>query len=91
MNRSVTAAALVHAAALFQGLTLVSFPVAFVSSMLTAALMFRSGTASFIVGGLRASLPLEELYRVSAIYPAIVLGLIAVTVRLIHSKQWAPA
>ena len=59
--------------------------------MLTAALMFGSGTASFIVGGLRASLPLEELYRVSAIYPAIVLGLIAVTVRLIHSKQWAPA
>jgi len=65
--------------------------VAFVSSMLTAALMFGSGTASFIVGGLRTSLSLEELYRVSAIYPAIVLGLIAVTVRLIHSRQWAPA
>ena len=65
--------------------------VAFVSSMLTAALMFGSGTASFMVGGLRTSLSLEELYRVSAIYPAIVLGLIAVTVRLIHSRQWAPA
>ena len=117
MNRSVITAAPVYLAALFQGLTLVSFPassdvlrqahgfsdaqygaiflpqvaVAFVSSMLTAALMFGSGTASFMVGGLRTSLSLEELYRVSAIYPAIVLGLIAVTVRLIHSKQWAPA
>ena len=65
--------------------------VAFVSSTLTAALMFGSGAASFVVGGLRASLPLEEIYRVSAIYPAIVLGLIAVTVRLIHSRHWAPA
>ena len=65
--------------------------VAFVSSTLTAALVFGSGAASFIVGGLRASLPLEQLYRVSAIYPVIVLGLIALTVRLIHAGRWAVA
>jgi fucose permease len=65
--------------------------VAFVSSMLTAALMFGSGAASFIVGGLRASLSLEELYRVSAVYPAIVLGLVALTVRLIQARRWAAA
>jgi fucose permease len=65
--------------------------VALVSSMLTAALMFGSGTASFIVGGLRASLSLEELYRISAVYPAIVLGLVALTVRLIHARRWVAA
>ena len=59
--------------------------------MLTAALMLGSGTASFIVGGLRMSLSLEQLYRVSAIYPVIVLGLVALTVRLIHARRWAVA
>ena len=65
--------------------------VAFVSSMLTAALMFGSGAASFIVGDLRMALSLEQLYRVSALYPAIVLGLMALTIRLTHAKRSAVA
>jgi fucose permease len=65
--------------------------VAFVSSMLTAALMFGSGAASFIVGDLRAVLPLDQLYRLSAIYPTIVLGLVALTIRLIHTGRRAVA
>jgi len=65
--------------------------VAFVSSMLTAALMFGSGAASFIVGDLRTALSLEQLYRVSALYPAIVLGLMALTIRLTHAKRSAVA
>jgi fucose permease len=65
--------------------------VAFVSSMLTAALMFGSGAASFVVGGLRAYLSLDELYRVSAVYPVIVMALVAMTVRLLQARSRAVA
>jgi FHS family glucose/mannose:H+ symporter-like MFS transporter len=55
--------------------------VAWVSSMLTAALMVGVGLGSFAVGALREVLSLENLYRISAAYPVLVLILIFVTTR----------
>jgi predicted MFS family arabinose efflux permease len=51
--------------------------VAWVSSMLIAALMLGVGTGSFVIGPLREWLSFEQLYRLSALYPAtaIVLAL----------------
>ena len=49
--------------------------VAWVSSMLIAALMTGVGVRSWLVGGLQAYLPLDALYRLSSIYPILVLGL----------------
>jgi fucose permease len=49
--------------------------VAWVSSMLIAALMVGTGFGSFVIGPLRQALPLEQLYRLSAVYPALVLVL----------------
>lgn len=59
-------------------LTSERFPaqVAWVSSMLTAALMLGVGLGSFAVGALRETLGLEQLYRLSAAYPALILMLI---------------
>jgi fucose permease len=59
-------------------LTSERFPaqVAWVSSMLTAALMLGVGLGSFAVGALRETLGLEQLYRLSAAYPALILALI---------------
>ncbi|MBC7945397.1 MAG: MFS transporter [Burkholderiales bacterium] len=55
--------------------------VAWVSAMLTAALMLGVGLGAFAIGALRNWLTLEQLYRVSAVYPILVLLLIAATLR----------
>ncbi len=49
--------------------------VAWVSSMLIAALMIGVGLGSFAIGSLREMVSFESLYRVSALYPLIVLAL----------------
>jgi predicted MFS family arabinose efflux permease len=49
--------------------------VAWVSSMLIAALMVGVGLGSFVIGPLREWLSLESLYRLSAAYPIAVVGL----------------
>jgi predicted MFS family arabinose efflux permease len=54
--------------------------VPWVSSMMIAALMTGVGAGSFAVGALRARLPFETLYAWSALYPAAVLLLAALTV-----------
>jgi fucose permease len=58
-------------------ITLISkrFPehVAWVSSMIIASLTVGIGIGSFVIGPLRQLLPLQELYRLSAFYPGIVL------------------
>lgn len=53
------------------------FPVhvAWVSSMLIAALMVGVGMGSFVIGPLRDWLPLEQVYRFSVIYPVLVIFL----------------
>ncbi|MDX1487547.1 MAG: MFS transporter [Acidiferrobacterales bacterium] len=64
------------------GLVSKRFPqhVAWVSSMMIAALMIGVGLGSFIIGPLRQWLTLEQLYQVSTIYPlaALVLAFFAV-------------
>ena len=49
--------------------------VAWVSSMLVAALMVGVGLGSFVIGPLREWLAFEQLYRLSAFYPATVIAL----------------
>ncbi len=49
--------------------------VAWVSSMLIAALMVGVGLGSFVIGPLRDWLSLEQLYQLSAAYPVAVIGL----------------
>jgi predicted MFS family arabinose efflux permease len=49
--------------------------VAWVSSMLIAALMTGVGVGSWLTGALQARLPLDTLYRLSSIYPLLVLAL----------------
>ena len=55
--------------------------VAWVSSMMIAALMVGVGLGSFAIGALRQMLALEDLYRLSAAYPAAVLVLVAIVLR----------
>jgi fucose permease len=50
--------------------------VAWISSMMVAALMAGVGLGSFAVGPLRAWLSMEQLYQTSAAYPAAVLVLV---------------
>ena len=54
-----------------------AFPrhVAWVSSMMIAALMIGVGAGSFIIGALRQVLSMEDLYILSALYPLAVLVL----------------
>lgn len=52
--------------------------VAWVSSMLTAALMLGIGAGSFLIGSLRSLLGLETLYQVSAFHPFLVLLLVLI-------------
>jgi len=54
--------------------------VAWVSSMMIAALMLGVGIGSFVIGPLRSLLAFEDLYRLSALYPAAVLGIAAALV-----------
>ena len=49
--------------------------VAWVSSMLIAALMVGVGLGSFVIGPLREWLAFEQLYRLSVFYPATVIAL----------------
>ncbi len=49
--------------------------VAWVSSMLIAALMVGVGLGSFVIGPLREWLALEQIYRLSTLYPILVIGL----------------
>lgn len=56
--------------------------VAWVSSMLIAALMAGVGIGSWLIGALQAILPLEGLYRWSSAYPAAVLVLAWAALRL---------
>ncbi len=49
--------------------------VAWVSSMMIAALMVGVGLGSFLIGILRSQLTLEQLYQFSALYPLLVLVL----------------
>jgi fucose permease len=55
--------------------------VAWVSSMLIAALMVGTGLGSFVIGPLRQSLPLEQLYRLSTAYPVLAAVLALAVVR----------
>jgi fucose permease len=56
------------------------FPVhaALVSSIMMAALMTGVGIGSYTIGSLRSLLPMENLYQISAVYPALVLLFIAI-------------
>lgn len=55
--------------------------IAWVSSMMIAALMVGNGAGSFLIGLLRSRLELEQLYRFSSLYPVLVLVLAVVLVR----------
>lgn len=48
--------------------------VSWVSSMMIAALMIGVGAGSFLVGLFKEQIGLEQLYRLSASYPTVVLG-----------------
>jgi predicted MFS family arabinose efflux permease len=64
--------------------------VAWVSSMMIAALMVGVGVGSFAIGALRELLSLEDLYRLSAIYPAAVLALAMLVLRTARTPVLAP-
>lgn len=49
--------------------------VAWVSSMIIAALMVGVGLGSFLIGSLREWLTLEQIYQLSAAYPIMMIGL----------------
>ncbi len=63
------------------------FPVhaALVSSIMMAALMTGVGIGSYTIGSLRSLLPMENLYQISAVYPALVL--LFITILKIKSKK----
>jgi fucose permease len=66
--------------------------VPWVSSMLIAALMVGVGLGSYVIGVLRELIPLEQLYRFSALYPFAVLILATLVIRkgfspVMSSKQ----
>jgi len=64
--------------------------VAWVSSMLIAALMVGVGLGSFLIGPLRQWLSLEQIYQLSALYPVLVIGLAgwwAVSTRRLVEKR----
>ncbi|MFZ1415844.1 MAG: MFS transporter [Defluviicoccus sp.] len=65
--------------------------VAWVSSMLIAALMVGVGIGSWLVGALQAALPLETLYRLSSAYPLTVLLLAGLVVRSAAAHRAGPA
>jgi fucose permease len=75
------------------GLITRRFPAsaALVSSLMIAALMLGVGSGSFAIGALRAMLSLENLYRVSTLYPlmAFVLAVLLLKSGAIPSRQSA--
>jgi fucose permease len=74
------------------GLAATRFPdhVAWVSSMMVAALMAGVGLGTFVIGPLRSALPLEQLYAWSSLYPlsALILGLVLL---LRGYRRWVTA
>jgi fucose permease len=60
--------------------------VPWVSSMLIAALMAGVGLGSYVIGALRELIPLEQLYRFSALYPLAVL----ILATLVSRKGFSP-
>jgi fucose permease len=60
--------------------------VPWVSSMLIAALMVGVGLGSYVIGALRELVPLEQLYRFSALYPLAVL----ILAMLVSRKGFRP-
>jgi predicted MFS family arabinose efflux permease len=67
--------------------------VAQVSSLLIAALMLGVGLGSFLIGGLRALSPLEDLYLQSIVFPlgAMVAGYLALRTRCSFDRAHAGA
>lgn len=61
--------------------------IVWVSSMLIAALMTGVGVGSWLVGGLQAHLPLDALYRLSSLYPILVLVLARLALRLSRGAE----
>ena len=61
--------------------------IAWVSSMLIAALMTGVGVASWFVGGLQVILPLDRLYRLSSLYPILVLLLAWLALRYSAARR----
>ena len=61
--------------------------VAWVSSMLIAALMTGIGLGPFLVGGLRAIAPLDALYRWSSLYPVLMVILALPELRASRSAE----
>jgi fucose permease len=55
---------------------------AFVSSLMIAAVMSGVGIGSYIIGPLRSSISLERLYRLSALYPAAIIVVAALAIRM---------
>ncbi len=56
--------------------------VAWLASMLTAAMMLGVGIGSYVIGALRKFLPISSLYEYSIVYPVLVLALLAVAARV---------
>jgi glc operon protein GlcG len=65
--------------------------VALVSSLLTAALMLGVGAGSFLLGALRRAVPLDSLYRGSAVWPALLLLLVFTLTRRSKMKSLSAA
>jgi predicted MFS family arabinose efflux permease len=70
-------------------LAVARFPdsVAWVSAMLIAALMAGVGVGSWLIGALQAAYPLDTLYHLSSLYPALVLLLGAALLVRPHRKS----
>lgn len=56
--------------------------LSFLTSMLTAALMFGVGIGSYAIGALVEKIPLQRIYYLSAVFPLISLILVLLTRRL---------
>jgi fucose permease len=60
---------------------------ALASSVMTAALMFGVGVGSYMIGALRSLFDLDNLYRISAIYPGLVFVLGMVMIRTFLNQK----
>jgi hypothetical protein len=58
--------------------------------MMIAALMVGVGVGSFAIGALRELLSLEDLYRLSAVYPAAVFVLAMLVLRAARAPALVP-
>lgn len=48
--------------------------ISWIASMLTASLMFGVGIGSYLIGNLRGSLSIEEMYQYSIVLPVLIMG-----------------